>query len=272
MMSMRGRIPYLIGIFNGNARTKDIALFLAEEVFKYIKYAVQNRGERCTNLLRLCQEYARMGEQEKVAVAYQEMLNSSMGPDWYKEAQIGLINEYRKNSIQLTGDQIGHLAAIFEEASGEMTFQRYVQQEKNEFVATIANASSLADAIAYYKFETLPESERIISNAEDWKVDMPKKGDGYDLGCNHLIEASAMCQLLRECKDVSPYIRYALSELFWYNWDKMHNDHQYAKLHSEIIAALGDERAKSDLIQRMALYFVHDRFRCGINRYHWKKQ
>ena len=71
-------------------------------------------------------------------------------------------------------------------------------------------------------------------------------------------EASAMCQLLRECKDVSPYIRYALSELFWYNWDKMHNDHQYAKLHSEIIAALGDERAKSDLIQRMALYFVHD--------------
>lgn len=248
----------LTGIFNGNARTKDIALFLAEEVFKYIKYAVQNRGERCTNLLRLCQEYVRMGEQEKVAVAYQEMLNSSMGPDWYKEAQIGLINEYRKNSIQLTGDQIGHLAAIFEEASGEMTFQRYVQQEKNEFVATIANASSLADAIAYYKFETLPESERIISNAEDWKVDMPKKGDGYDLGCNHLIEASAMCQLLRECKDVSPYIRYALSELFWYNWDKMHNDHQYAKLHSEIIAALGDERAKSDLIQRMALYFVHD--------------
>lgn len=248
----------LTGIFNGNARTKDVALFLAEETFKYIKYAVQNRGERCSYLLKISQEYARLNEREKAAKVYQEMLNSSMGPDWYKEAQIGLINEYRKNSIILTGDQIGHLAAIFEEASGEMTFQRYVQQEKNEFVATIASASSLTDAIAYYKFETLPTAERIISNAEDWNVDMPRKGDGYDLGCNHLIEASAICQLLRVCKDVSPYIRYALSEIFWCNWDKMHNDHQYAKLHSEIVAALGDERTKSDLIQRMALYFVHD--------------
>ena len=59
------------------------------------------------------------------------------------------------------------MAAIFEEASGEMTFQRYVQQEKNEFVATIAKTSSLSDAIGYYMFETLPSPESIICNAEE---------------------------------------------------------------------------------------------------------
>ena len=248
----------LTGIFGSRPATKDLAIFLADEALKYVKYAVLNRNERCTYLLQLSQEYARLNEKEKATEVCQEMLNSSMGPDWYKEAQLELINEYRKADIPLTGEQVGHMAAIFEEASGEMTFQRYVQQEKNEFVATIAKASSLNDAIAYYKFETLPSAERIISNAEDWNVDMPRKGNGYDLGCNHLIEASAMCQLLRECKDVSPYIRYALSELFWNNWDKMHNDHQYAKLHAEIAAVLGEERTKADLIHRMATYFVHD--------------
>lgn len=248
----------LTGIFGSRSNTKDIAIFLADEAVKYVKYAVLNRNERCTYLLQISQVYARLNEKGKAAEAYQEMLNSSMGPDWYKEAQLELINEYRKTDIPLTKEQVEHLAAIFEEASGEMTFQRYVQQEKNEFVATIAKASSLKDAIAYYKFETLPSAERIISNAEDWNVDMPKKGDGYDLGCNHLIEASAMCQLMRECQDISPYIRYALSELFWNNWDKMHNDHQYAKLHAEIAAVLGEERTKADLVHRMASYFVHD--------------
>ena len=248
----------LTGIFGSKPNTKDFAIFLADEALKYVKYAVLNRNERCTYLLQLSQEYARLNEKEMATEVYQEMLNSSMGPDWYKEAQLELINEYRKADIPLTGEQVGHLAAIFEEASGEMTFQRYVQQEKNEFVATIAKASSLNDAIAYYKFETLPSAERIISNAEDWNVDMPRKGNGYDLGCNHLIEASAMCQLLRECKDVSPYVRYAMSELFWNNWDKMHNDHQYAKLHAEIAAVLGEERTKADLLHRMARYLVHD--------------
>ena len=248
----------LTGIFGMRPHARYIAVFLAGEAMKYIKYAVLNRNERCSYLLQLCQEYARLDEKGREAEAYKEMLNSSMGPDWYKEAQLGLINEYRKTNIKLTNVQVGHLAAIYEEASGEMTFQRYVQQEKNEFVATIFKTSSLKDAIAYYKFETLPDAERIISNAEDWSVDMPKKGNGYDLGCNHLIEASAMCQLLRECKEVSPYIRYAISELFWNNWDKMHNDHQYAKLHAEIATALGDEKTESDLVHRMAQYYVHD--------------
>jgi DNA polymerase III delta prime subunit len=248
----------LTSIFSTKTQTKNVALFLADETVKYVKYAIQNRGERCSYLLKISQEYARLNENEKAIEVYQEMLNSSMGPDWYKEAQMELINEYRKTDIILTREQVGHLAAIFEEASGEMTFQRYVQQEKNEFVATIAKASSLTDAIAYYKFETLPMAERIISNAEDWDVDMPRKGDGYDLGCNHLIEASAICHLLRECKDVSPYIRYAVSELFWNNWDKMHNDHQYAKLHAEIAATLGEDKLESELIQRMSSYYVHD--------------
>ena len=248
----------LTGIFNGNARTKDIALFLAEEVFKYIKYAVQNRSERCGYLLQICREYALMGENDKATVVYHEVMRSSMGPEWYKEAQLEFINRFKSLDVAFDKKQIAHLAAIFEEASGEMTFQRYIRQQKNTFVATIAKTSSLKDAIAYYKFETLPAADKIVKNAEEWKVDMPKVGEGYELGCNHLIEASAICQLLEECKEVSPYIRYSISELFWDNWDKMHNDYQYAELHADIFSVLGENKVQEDLLPRMAEYFIDE--------------
>ena len=243
-------------IFAPSEQTRGIALYLADEAVKYIEYAVQNRSERCGYLLQICREYALMGEKDKVTDVYHEVMRSSMGPEWYKEAQLEFINRFKSLDVAFNNNQIAHLAAIFEEASGEMTFQQYIRQQKNTFVATIAKASSIKDAIAYYKFETLPAADRIVKNAEEWKVDMPKVGEGYDLGCNHLIEASAICQLLEECKKVSPYIRYSISELFWDNWDKMHNDYQYAKLHADIFTVLGENKVQEDLVPRMAEYYI----------------
>lgn len=246
----------LIGIINDNLSMRNLTLFLTDEALKYVLYAVQNRSERCRNLIMICRYFALMGEKEKTELAYQELLNSSMGPDWYKEAQLDLINAFKEGDVKLDGSQSAHLAAIFEEASGEMTFQRYVQQEKDEFVATLARVSSVSDAIAYYKYETLPSAETVVNNAEGWKVDMPMPGEGYDLGANHLIESSAMCHLLLECNNVSPYIRYAISELYWENWDKMHNDHNYAQLHTDILNSVVEKIALEDFIPRMAEYFV----------------
>ena len=243
-------------IFAPSEQTRGIALYLADEAVKYIEYAVQNRSECCGYLLQICREYALMGENDKTTVVYHEVMRSSMGPEWYKEAQLEFINRFKSLDVAFDKKQIAHLAAIFEEASGEMTFQRYIRQQKNTFVATIAKTSSLKDAIAYYKFETLPAADRIVKNAEEWKVDMPKVGEGYDLGCNHLIEASAICQLLEECKEVSPYIRYSISELFWDNWDKMHNDYQYAELHADIFTVLGENKVQENLLPRMAEYFI----------------
>lgn len=231
--------------------------FFADTALKYIKYAVQNRSERCSYLLSICRDSAILHDMGKYYSAYQEVLNSSMGPEWYKEAQLDLINDFGAFDIHFDNKQIENFAAIFEEASGEMTFQRYVRQEKDHFVGTIAKVSSLSDAISYYKFETLPLTDTIIHNAEDWKVDMPQIGMGYDLGANHLIESSAICYLLRACPDVSPYIRYAISELFWDNWDKMHNDQNYAFLHADIISHMNMSAAKDDLIPRMTDYYVH---------------
>lgn len=127
-----GYCDTLIGMAKilGEKNMRMQALFFADEAVKFILYAVMNRWERCNYLLQLCCEYARWGETLKVQTTYAEVLKSSMGPDWYKEAQLDLINEFRKSDIPLDAVQVAHMAAIFEEASGEMTFQRYVQQEK----------------------------------------------------------------------------------------------------------------------------------------------
>lgn len=253
-----GALIGFVGLFRLNKKLQGLALSLADEAVNYIEYAVQNRSERCTYLLQLCLEYALLNEKDKANEVYREVLNSSMGPEWYKEGQLGLMNAIEETDISFDGKQAEHLAAIFEEASGEMTFQRYVQQSKNQFAGTIVKNSSLADAIAYYKYETLPPVERIVRNAEEWKVDMPKTGNGYDLGANHLIESSAICYLLRQSKKVSPYIRYAVSELFWENWDKMHNDWNYAKLHADLFNEVGMEKSREILIPRMAEYYVEE--------------
>lgn len=250
----------LVRIFAQKRTWRSQTLWLADIAVKYIKYAVQNRGERCSCLLNICYSYALINDEENVDSVYKEVLNSSMGPDWYKEAQLELINRFKDFDVSLTGPQVAHFAAIFEEASGEMTFQRYVQQQKNEFVSTIAVVSSLSDAIEYYKFQTLPQFDRVVKNAEEWEVDMPEKGQGYNLGANYLIESSAICQLLIACKNVSPYVRYAISELFWESWDKMHNDHQYAELHAELFAMLGEEQSLAVLVPRMAEYIVNEYF------------
>lgn len=247
-----------IKLFRLNRKLRDYTLVLADEAVNYIEYAVQNRSERCTYLLQVCLEYALLNEKDKANAVYREVLSSSMGPEWYKEGQLGLMNAIEEADICFDGKQAAHLAAIFEEASGEMTFQRYVQQSKNQFVGTLVKSSSLADAIAYFKFETLPSVERIVKNAEEWKVDMPKTGNGYDLGANHLIESSAIGYLLRKSKRVSPYIRYAISELFWENWDKMHNDRNYAKLHADLFNEVGVEKSQEILIPRMAEYYVEE--------------
>ena len=248
----------LTGIFRLNEKMRELALYLADEATKYVMYAVQNRSERCTSLLQICLEYALMNEEEKANDVYREVLNSSMGPDWYKEDQLGLMNAIEETDIRFDGKQAAHVAAIFEEASGEMTFQRYVQQRKDQFAGILVKSASLVDAIAYYKYETLPSPEIIMRNAEEWKVDMPRKGDGYDLGANHLIESSAICHILRMSKQVSPYIRYAVSELFWENWDKIHNDRNYAELHADLLNAVGEKETIDVLSPRMAEYFVSE--------------
>lgn len=246
--------------------SKEFSLWLSGKVFDFILYAVQNRSMRCSYLMKLALNFAVAGDLESCKNVYREILKSSMGPEWYKEAQLDLLSCFKDLNIHFSAEQAIHASALYEEASGEMTFQRYVQQEKNAFVGILAKCSSLSDAIGYYRYETLPTYQTVVNNAEVWKVDMPKVGEGYDLGANHLIEASAMLHLL-EVVDASPLIKYALSELFWDNDDKLHNDSGYVRLHTSILREMDAAFVMSELLPRMADYYANEYNREGEKMY-----
>lgn len=231
---------------------------LLSQLFAFIKNAEQNRQERTSSLLRLASLYATIGLNEDCNEVYQEALNASLGPSWYKEAQTGLLNHFTDYNIKLDAKQCAQIAAIFEEASGEMTFKRYVQQGQNSFIQTLVRTSSLSDAIKYYKFKTLPPSDIVKLNAESWQVDMPEMGEGYNLGANYLIEASALHYLLDNVREASPYIVYALSELHWDNDDNFRYMSSYADLHIKLLKKLEKSRVIDDLIPRIAFYITEN--------------
>ena len=244
-----------------------ISLFVKYKVFRdetfdllnilenHILKGVQNRWERTPELIKLVKLYALFENKDKAMNIFQKMLDTSMGPSWYKEDQLQLINRAAKLGNRLEGKQVRNYATILDLASGEMTFQRYVRYEKEEFIGALAKQGMIADAIEYFKFETLPSPNIIIQNAESNTIDMPRKGDGYILGARNIIEAHGVLNLLLNAESISPLVKWALSEIYFDNDDNFRYIDSFAKLHAEILNNIDPELC-DPIIERLSSYLI----------------
>lgn len=186
---------------------------------EHILMGVQNRWERTEELLKINEVYGILGFEDKSDAIFQEMLNTSMGPSWYKESQLTPINTTLKILKSNPGnDVIQNFAALLDYASGEMTFQRYVKHNKEEFVSSLILNGRLNEALEYYKFEVLPNPKFLIRNAEISNFDAPRIGDGYSLGARNITEQSVILNVL-ENTSINPYLKWALCEIFTVNDD-----------------------------------------------------
>lgn len=202
-----------------NPSQKQNAFKLIQLLEQHVYVAVQNRWQRTPELIQIINLYAKIGSKSKAKYVYQQMLDTSMGPSWYKEGQLLLINSVlRKMNVPNANEHFIDFAGYLEFASGEMTFQRYVQSEIHDFIGTLTKAGYLSKAIDYFKFQLLPPPEVILVNAESSLIDAPLKGDGYVLGARTIIEPSAMLQLL-QATTANPLLITALSEVFLINTD-----------------------------------------------------
>lgn len=182
----------------------------------HVLATVENRWERNEYLLRLVELYALLGNEGKAANIFKEMVNTSMGPSWYKESQLGIINTAVSNIIPNDGDlsYLQKFAAHLQNASGEMTFQRYVKQQQEKFVGDLAKIGFLDKAIFYFKYLLFPDYKTVIDNAESGKVDMPHPGYGYVLGARAIEEQSGILNMISNISCNGSLIAWALSELF----------------------------------------------------------
>ncbi|MCG3024303.1 hypothetical protein, partial [Escherichia coli] len=81
----------------------------------------------------------------------------SMGPNWYKEDQLGLaVSTLAAIDIQtpLKNGVLSKIAGLLEVSSGEMTFERFVRYAKRDFIKTLCLRGEFDKAIRYYIRQT----------------------------------------------------------------------------------------------------------------------
>jgi len=194
-------------------------LLFAELWEEHILSGVQNRWERTDELLKISEVYGILGFGDKSDAIFQEMLNTSMGPSWYKESQLTPINTTLKIlKSKPENNIIQNFASLLDYASGEMTFQRYVKNNKESFISSLMVNDRLNEALEYYKFEILPNPKVLIRNAEISNFDAPRLGDGYCLGARNITEQNGILNVL-ENENINPYLKWALCEIFTINDD-----------------------------------------------------
>jgi hypothetical protein len=224
---------------------------------EHIITTIENRWERNEYLLRLIELYALLKNEDKATNIFKEMIDTSMGPSWYKESQLGIINTAVSNIIPQNGDQsyLQKFAAHLHNASGEMTFQRYVKQQQEGFVGDLAKIGCLDQSISYFKYLLLPDYKTVIDNAESGKMDMPYLGDGYTLGARAIEEQSGILDMLQNIDYRGSLIAWGLSELFILGDDRYLSG--YGKVQTDILNYIeSNEPEKLDLLFRRLSRFV----------------
>ena len=224
---------------------------ILELLENHILNGVQCRWERTQDLLKITKIYALIGDESNTMRSFQNVLDTSMGPSWYKEDQMSLINDVLELTPAADIETICKYSVLLDATSGEMTFQRYVRNEKESFAGNLTKQGYLSAAIEYLKFEIMPDPKVVILNAETKSIDMPRKGDGYNLGANNLSLTNSVIHLLKDIND--PLLEYALSEIFMINDDNFRYIDKFAKRHASLLSRIQSDTILHDIVKRISI-------------------
>jgi hypothetical protein len=224
---------------------------LAKLLEVHILAGVENRFEKNEYLLRLVEVYARLKNMDEANRCFQIMLDYSMGPSWYKESQLSVMNTTVRSALpEDHGHYLQRYAAHLHHASGEMTFQRYIKQGQEDFVGDLAKAGHHSAAIAYLKYLVLPDHQTILENAETGFIDMPVKGQGYILGARAIEEQAGVLRLLEYTSISRSQAAWGLSELW------VVGDDRYMRDYANIQTTLIEHSNSPDLVDRLVKFLV----------------
>lgn len=236
-----------------DSSVSESVLALLQRFVQYVISGVENRHELVPDLLRLMPLFEKLGAHEECARLYRHVLSVSMGPSWYKEDQLGLMTEILA-TMPASEDLAGRaqtIASYLERASGEMTFQRYVRNEKANFIGELFRRGMSKEGCRYFTQQSCGSKLELLMEAESGLVDKagPLRGMRYPGGA--LDEQEAILSLVRNAKAADLKLRWALLEVF-HSGDERHIA-DYAGEYAKLINEVGlDEGALSFLFERTA--------------------
>ncbi|MES2063554.1 MAG: serine protease [Bacteroidota bacterium] len=253
-------IFHLIGVLDSVRAQWPVVYKLAKTLETHIISGVENRFEKNEYLLRLVEVYARLENIDEARRCFRIMLDHSMGPGWYKEGQLSILNSAVRAALPVENRShyLKRFAAHLQQASGEMTFQRYVKQEQEEFAGDLASFGDLKQGIAYFKYLVFPDYQTVLTNAESGVVDMAVKGQGYILGARAIEEQAGIARILENLETEDSLAAWGLAELLVLGDERYIRD--YAKIQAGILnrAYSSDQPYKDELIARTAKFITTD--------------
>ncbi|WP_194758341.1 serine protease [Priestia megaterium] len=254
----RETIFTVINILKGIPGTKKNIYNLSKGLEHHILVGVQNRWERTENLISLATIYAYLENEGSTDRIIQELLNTSMGPSWYKESQLSLINSSLVN-LQHSKEiksYLADLASILEHASGEMTFQRYVRVEKEEFIGSLCRIGYLDNAIKFLKEDVLPSPKVLQEKLEPPQIDYVERGKGYKFGIGNLEEQNVILEILENTEGIHPVLKWAFCELFLIG-DIRYLD-RFASIMAKLISDSDGSSRRQLFFERLLKIFISD--------------
>ena len=111
-------------------------------------------------------------------------------------------------------DCASKVAYLLNEASGEMTFQRYVRHSKERFVGLLSKKGEYKKAIELLKFEIIPPYSAIVEGAEFYHFDIIESGRGYSYGAKNIAIESGILHLVENIQTEKPELKIALAYIF----------------------------------------------------------
>ncbi|SDB92589.1 hypothetical protein SAMN05421733_10596 [Acinetobacter boissieri] len=153
---------------------EDLAFSLLERWENFILLNLKNRHELIPELLTIIPLYKRLNALEKAKDTYRHVLAFSMGPNWYKEDQLGLaVSTLEAIDIQmpLKNGFLSKIAGLLEVSSGEMTFERFVRYAKRDFINALCLRGEFDKAIRYYIRQTYGSLGQMYGDITKGEID-----------------------------------------------------------------------------------------------------
>ncbi|MGZ0077495.1 AVAST type 1 anti-phage system protease Avs1b [Methylomonas sp. YC3] len=239
--------------------TNEIGTKIFDEVFgllncwkEHVIHGVENRHELVPELLKMIPLFVKVGANEEADNLYRYMLGVSMGPSWYKEDQLGLM-ESTLRKMPLSDDVHASLplvAGYLERASGEMTFQRFVRYEKMALIGELFRRKYIASGCHYFKRQTCGTTSELLLEARQGTIDKLRPMVGMRYPGAALDEQHAILEIVRNTEYADWRLCWSLLEIYQCG-DERHFD-DFASEYAKLINRAGtDVTAISEMVRRV---------------------
>lgn len=250
---------------------EDLAFSLLESWESFVLLNLKNRHELIPELLRIIPLYSYLNASERAKETYKNVLAFSMGPNWYKEDQLGLAVTALESidlKSSLSEGIVAKIAGLLEASSGEMTFERYVRFAKRSFINALCLRGEFDKAISYYIRQTYGSAEQMYKDITKGEIDRLSELAGTRFPGGALDEQDAIICIVKAAIPHLPWqFCWVILEIYLFG-DSRHLDN-YAEVYGDLLTVNQENiTVLQEMFNRLEIIYESELSNDGRSRFH----